>query len=324
MSRSGPKPPMYSTVGRLSGLFDHDRAGVGADEEEAGYPEVEDAGIAPLHVEREGEDRQNGRRAQESDEETQCVLEVLRLLVGDAQDHSGHEEYAEDGYDRARLHTVLPKRPRGRNKQYRDQHEYGHRELVSRIEQARADADFLEGADEQSANQRTMRATDATENGRGEERDEDDEAEFRPQLRLEAKHHARDGNEHAGYRPRPDDDAVGVDAGDPREVGVVGHRPHRLAKLRPVEEHVDRRHQDESHRQDEDLVVKDADVERQVSRLRGCRRCRSAGRSPRRSASGCARSARPPAPRWSRRRCRFPAAATGHISPGRARPALRR
>ena len=72
-----------------------------------------------------------------------------------------------------------------------------------------------------------------------EERCQDDEAELRAQLCLEAQHDPGNGNEDSCDRLHPYDYSIGVDARNPSEVRIVGHGAHGFAELGPIEQGVD-------------------------------------------------------------------------------------
>ncbi len=89
--------------------------------------------------------------------------------------------------------------------------------------------------DDEAAGDGPVDGADAAEDDRGEDEKQQQPPVVEPEGPFpEDEHVARDAGQSAADNPRRADDALGRDAGDEREVLVVGHRAHRLAEFRPL------------------------------------------------------------------------------------------
>ena len=76
---------------------------------------------------------------------------------------------------------------------------------------------------------------------------------------AQTEHHPGQSGQAAGQDPDIDADALDVDAGDGRQVAIVGHGPHLLAEARAGQEERDQRRHDQRHRHRHRLARREAD-----------------------------------------------------------------
>ena len=145
--------------------------GVGADGDEAGDADVEEAGLPPLQVQAEADDRVAERHGQEEG------------AVAEEVEHQ----------------SALPKMPCGRRSR-----------MATRMTKATAarhsaptscTVDRLGDADDQAGEHGARHAADAAEDGGGEERQQEVEAHLRADLHQEPGHDAGDAGERGAERP---------------------------------------------------------------------------------------------------------------------------
>ena len=146
--------------------------GVGADGDEAGDADVEEAGLPPLHVEAEADDRVGERHGEEEG------------AVAEEVEHQ----------------SALPKMPCGRRRRMAIEDDEGDGG-------APLGADELHGrrlgdADDEAGEHGARDAADAAEDGGGEERQQEVEAHLRADLHEEAGHDAGDAGERRRRAPR--------------------------------------------------------------------------------------------------------------------------
>ncbi len=142
---------------------------IGADGDEAGNADVEEAGLAPLHVEAEADDAVGQRHGQEEG----AVAEQVEAHV-----------------------AALPKMPCGRSSSTSTRMTKATARAPFRADQL--DGEGLRQADDQAGEHRARHRADAAKDGGGEQRQQQVEAHLRADLHEQPGADAGD----AGERPR--------------------------------------------------------------------------------------------------------------------------
>ena len=123
-------------------------------------------------------------------------------------------------------------------------------------------------ADHQPPRHRPVGPPDPPKQGGGEDRQQQLEAQLRLDVGVVGEEDPGRGRKPRADDPGGEDHPLGVDAGEPGEVGRVGHCAHRLAGPGVAEQQVHRQHQDEGGADDGDMLGEDAQrVEEQPGKL---------------------------------------------------------